>query len=65
MDRRDRCAVSKGLLEFSGVDNVGKKQGQQPSAMFALKFSTFARRSIAIVAIPRPPRAPEYESQAL
>ena len=34
----DRLAVSKALLEFSGVDNVGKKQSQQPSAMLALKF---------------------------
>jgi hypothetical protein len=38
LNHRDRFAVSKGLLKFSGVDNVGKKQSQQPGAMFALKF---------------------------
>jgi hypothetical protein len=31
-------AVSKALLEFSGINNAGKKQSQQPNAMFALKF---------------------------
>jgi hypothetical protein len=34
----DRFAVSKGLLEFDRINDVGKKQSQQPSAMFALKF---------------------------
>jgi hypothetical protein len=38
LNHRDRCAVSKGLLEFGGVNDVGKKQSQQPDAMFALKF---------------------------
>src|SRR5580693_7054105 len=33
-----RFAVSKGLLEFGRINDVGKKQSQQPSAMFALKF---------------------------
>jgi hypothetical protein len=38
LNYRDRFAVSKALLEFSGVDNVRKKQSQQSSAMSALKF---------------------------
>jgi hypothetical protein len=38
LNHSDRFTVSKALLEFSGVDNVGKKQSQQPSTMFALKF---------------------------
>ena len=38
LNHNDRFAVSKGLLEFGRINDVGKKQSQQPSAMFALKF---------------------------
>ena len=38
LNHRDRFAVSKALLEFGRINDVGKKQSQQPSAMFALKF---------------------------
>jgi hypothetical protein len=38
LDHRDRFAVSKALLEFGRINDVGKKQSQQSSAMFALKF---------------------------
>jgi hypothetical protein len=38
LNHRDRFAVSQGLLEFGRINDVGKKQSQQSSAMFALKF---------------------------
>ena len=42
LNRRDRFAVSKAVLEFGRIKDVGKKQGQQTSAMFALKFFNFS-----------------------
>ena len=41
LNHRDCFAVSKALLEFGRINDVGKKQSQQPSAMFALKFFNF------------------------
>jgi hypothetical protein len=35
-----RFAVSNALLEFGRINDVGKKQSQQSSPMFALKFFT-------------------------
>jgi hypothetical protein len=33
LNHRDRSAISEGLLELDRINDVGKKQSQQPSAM--------------------------------
>jgi hypothetical protein len=41
LNHRDRFAVSKTLLEFGRINDVGKEQSQQPNAMSVLKFFNF------------------------